>query len=289
MFMEVVSILQQEELLPVKCLGPTVCVAVMGRSHHAKARVFCYRLSIDCLEKEGLAGIGKKGVVVAAKALSDETIPENRAASLDLLEMILRKMNSDMQRLVRICGPSLSEKARQLLQERWSKMEQLEASDHSEIASRIFESPQTPRDQLSPFILREAESSTPDQPKGATGGAAALRARLLRIRENSKAYDTVEEPAIHDGSFEACGSVEPLDEATVFAMGMSCLNRIKSVDSPLTEEDSRLLECIETLKRFHAALSKQQHAAAGLSVMQLIGLRDIIAANLNETIECLIP
>jgi hypothetical protein len=77
----------------------------------------CY----ECVEKIGLSGIGKKGVLVAAKALSEEKLQENRTALLDLVELLLAKMNGDMQRFTRICGSSLSEKARSLLEERVKK------------------------------------------------------------------------------------------------------------------------------------------------------------------------
>jgi cytoskeleton-associated protein 5 len=74
----------------------------------------CY----ECVELVGLSGIGKKGTLAAAKALSTEKILENHNAFLDLMELILSKMNGDMQRFARICGSSLSPKARDLLEER---------------------------------------------------------------------------------------------------------------------------------------------------------------------------
>jgi hypothetical protein len=74
-----------------------------------------------CVESLGLSGIGKKGVLVAAKSLSEEKLPENRNGLLDLMELILPRMNGDMQRFVRICGPNLSDKARVLIEERLKK------------------------------------------------------------------------------------------------------------------------------------------------------------------------
>ena len=43
----------------------------------------------------------------------DDKVPR---PPLDLMEMILTKMNRDIQRLVRICGPSLSDNAKQFLE-----------------------------------------------------------------------------------------------------------------------------------------------------------------------------
>lgn len=89
-------------------------------SHHAKARALACHTCIACVEKTGLAAVGKKGVLSTAKLLSQET-RKYRDPPLDLMEMILSKMNGDIQRLTRICGPNLSEKAKQLLEERWRK------------------------------------------------------------------------------------------------------------------------------------------------------------------------
>lgn len=116
-YMEITALVESEELLPAKRLGSVVCVAMMDGSTHAKSRASACETCIACVEKIGLAGVGKKGVLSAAKLLSQEST-KYRGSVLDLMEVILSKMNGDMQRLVRICGPNLTEKARQLLQER---------------------------------------------------------------------------------------------------------------------------------------------------------------------------
>lgn len=302
---------QNENLLPVKTLGSTVCVAVMERTSHAKARVLCYHTAINCLENGGLAALGKKGVVVAARLLSEETIPENRAAALDLLEVVLSKMNGDMQRLARICGPNLEDKARQLLEERCAKKD---TPVHPKAHTSI---PESPRDKLPSFSLREgpretssryAAATSPPAAAGGhlqvaagnepsssvahgnatTGGAADLRARLMKIREKSTAYGSVAEEALLHESLDGATGVSPSrDVETVFNTGLAYLNEIVLVDALLSEEDSRLLECIDVLKRFHAALSKQQSPSAGLSVEDLVNLRDVVADHLNDTMESL--
>jgi len=313
MCMEIVSMNKLEELLSEKSIGSTVCVAVMERSPHAKARALASRMAFDCLEKEGLAGIGKKGVLVAAKSLSEETVAENKAASLDLLELVLSKMNGDVQRLERICGPSLSDKARQLLVERWSKRERKETGGHTGTPARSsptsWKSPapstlasasarnvaiasvdtDTPNiyDELPSFSLRTVsrDSASPSsQQDGTGGGAAALRARLMKIRENSKAFGPADETGQH---IFASASAESQDVESIFAEGVDSLRGILSEHAPLNEDNERLSECIETLKRFHAALSRQQSPVAGLSAMDLLRLRDVIGNHLNETIECL--
>jgi hypothetical protein len=92
----------------------------MDSSQHAKARVQACHSCVACLEKLGLAGLGKKGVLATAKLLSQETAVY-RAVALDLMEAILSKMNGDIQRLVKLCGPNLSDKARVLIEERWHR------------------------------------------------------------------------------------------------------------------------------------------------------------------------
>jgi hypothetical protein len=66
--------------------------------------------------------LGKKGLLVAAKTLSEETLPENRVAALDLMEAVLLKMDGDVEKLASICGTTyLSDKAAALVEERWRK------------------------------------------------------------------------------------------------------------------------------------------------------------------------
>ena len=42
--------------------------------------------------KIGFSGIGKKGVLAAAKALSEEKLQDNRTALLDLCELLVSRM-----------------------------------------------------------------------------------------------------------------------------------------------------------------------------------------------------
>lgn len=110
-----------ESFCPPQRLGPFVCVPVIEASSYPKARLMAARECFKCVEQIGLSGIGKKGTLAAANALSQEKMMENRTAYLDLLELLLSRMNGDMQRFVRICGSSLSGKARDMLEERVKK------------------------------------------------------------------------------------------------------------------------------------------------------------------------
>jgi hypothetical protein len=77
----IVEFLKKEELLPPKRLGSVVCIAVIERSLHAKARALACQICHDCIETIGLNGCGKKGVVAAAKAFSEEKVAEVRSES----------------------------------------------------------------------------------------------------------------------------------------------------------------------------------------------------------------
>lgn len=115
--------IKAEELLASKRLGPLVCVAVIEGSSTPKARLLACKECSYCVEKIGLSGIGKRGVLAFAKALSEEKLQENRNALVDLLVVLVSRMNGDMQRFTRICGSSLSGKARSLIEEQLAKGE----------------------------------------------------------------------------------------------------------------------------------------------------------------------
>jgi hypothetical protein len=64
-----------------------------------------------------LSGIREKGVLVAEK------LSKNKAAFLDLMALLVSRMNNDVQRLSKICGSSLSTTARTLVEEHIKKVE----------------------------------------------------------------------------------------------------------------------------------------------------------------------
>jgi cytoskeleton-associated protein 5 len=171
-FFDVIHILKNYQLVPAKVLGPSGCVIVFERSTHAKARALAYSLCMECINSAGLVGIGKKGVAAAAKLLSEEHIPENKNAVLGLLESILERMNGDMQRLARVCGPAFDNKSRDLLEERWKKRdERPPSSPPSKTATAVSSAsrhPATPEtvngapvlDELPALSLRDMSSSS---------------------------------------------------------------------------------------------------------------------------------
>jgi hypothetical protein len=349
-FLEIVAMLRSEAIMPSKRLGSVICVAIIERSVHAKARLLAYQIGSVCVDQVGLAGVGKKGVLATAKALSEETMAENRNAALDLMNAILSRMNGDTNRLVRICGPNLSDKARQHIEERWLKRETSQGPSNTPDRRTRLPLPSSSShhtsknqsnvgfyDELPALSLRntsyqdsfktnlrsvDADISTEDpfafslasrksplplgtstettraveKPKtnetdtdrvlraetDSVGAAATLRARLLKIREKGRlpddgiALNSLEQDIMNDGDASL---------ALEYSNGMLAVKNLFQQNVPVHEDNESLFLCVESLKKFHAALSKQQNSIAGLSPQQLVMLRQFIAKNVNETIE----
>ena len=86
----IVDVLKKEELLSTKKLGPVVCVAIIERSPHAKARALACQICHDCVVNTGLNGCGKRGVIAAAKLLSEEKVAEVSIESMVACHVIQR-------------------------------------------------------------------------------------------------------------------------------------------------------------------------------------------------------
>ncbi|GKY99911.1 hypothetical protein MPSEU_000944700 [Mayamaea pseudoterrestris] len=270
-FSDIEKLLQADQFVATKQFGSLVCVAVMESSSQAKARAHSCRLCLHCLDKEGLVSVGKKGVLVVAKSLSDETIPENRSLALDLMEQILTRMNGDFQKLTRICGPSLSTHGMQLLEERWVKRDQHATSlrghtpkrvttdeTHTELVvseTDLLVCAQTEADALP---ARKVSRSIPSE------ASAAFRARLQALRE----------PVDNVGHlYDDC---------------MLNLKTLMSMHPPLSESNTQILRTIDGLKLFHASLSAELTDVQGASVQDLKRLKEIIVKHSCETTEQLI-
>lgn len=181
LFDDLLLVVKAPDVLPAKRLGSVVAVNMIERASHAKVRLAACHDCSRCVDQLGLSGIGKKGVLVAAKALSEEKLSENRTACLDLMELILSRMNGDVSRLARICGSSLSGKARTLVEERWQKHRGAEASRPAEDSSVRRSRIPTPK------------KSSPTHLKGPTSGAPR-RTRL----GNSEATGATSNDILHD-------------------------------------------------------------------------------------------
>lgn len=324
------------------------CVLMMDSSQHAKARAQACHSCVQCLEKLGLAGLGKKGVLATAKLLSQETTVY-RAVALDLMEAILSKMNGDIQRLVKLCGPNLSDKARVLVEERCHRGS---AKEHLPSSGRIKSpvrrgkslSPQkSPSnknrepeifDELPRLSLREGGRDIPrssprrlhslednvderftfsfstrdipapcgpesnkawssDVDKNLStssgveprGAAAALRARLLKIRDKGKTSDsgdassdvTERNPGL---AIQESAAVVSID----FSSQMGNICALLNKKGPVEADDPQLESCVFAVKILHAGVARQENSKVGLSMSQLSEIRISLGANLDSTV-----
>ena len=394
---DLLVVVKAEDVLPTKRLGSVVAVAMLERASHAKARLAACHDCSRCVDQLGLSGIGKKGVLVAAKALSDEKQNENKQALLALMVEILSRMNGDVNRFARICGSSLSGKARHLVEEHWQEhkasggpprqaIEDISTSRRTRIPTPKKSSPPALKDTRShvskasqlgssastvlydelPALVLGRTKATESPPREAmhnarssaghssthlsrfnadsdslgslkfsasstlldrstnagissrlssaasqadsqpSGAAASLRARLLAIRERSKHPEGGEEASsapqnvtvhvqqpqiIEEPRGNAPTNLMPSsdnEESPDYVSGMSCISDLLSKPTPLEETDKDLDDGIEYLKKFHAALSKQQQTAvAGMNEDGRNMLRQTIADNVNSMVECL--
>lgn len=165
-----------ESFCPPQRLGPFVCVPVIESSSIPKARLMATKECFKCVEESGLSGIGKKGTLAVANGLSVDKIMENRSAYLDLMELLLSKMNGDMQRLARICGASLSSKARDLVEERAKKGEK--TSNFADVSSPSMSNNR----MTSPFKNKATPGKSPAKSLNTSFGAFGDELPALGLR-----------------------------------------------------------------------------------------------------------
>ena len=65
----------------------------------------------------------------------------------------------------------------------------------------------------------------------------------------------------------------------------TCIKVLINKTIPLEEADSDLICCIEVVKKFHAALSKQANAVDGFGANELLTLRKDLTGHVNDVIE----
>lgn len=354
--MDVIALIETEEVLQAKRLGPIVCVPLMERSLHSKTRLMGYQAGLVCVERIGLSGIGKKGVLVVAKCLSEESLPENRSAALELLNSILSRMNGDIARLSKICGSNLSDKARSMLEAFHQKhggkqvgttpndlsrqsmiptpthsrrlfqqgnanenttnitsSGELHLSDqlpalqlrygHSDL-NRNVATPTAKRNAGNPFAFslnapepvvtttyqdlthvsdasHAYEGPLDSEPEEASGAAATLRARLLKIREKNK----LTEPTDVRSRLIQDAEVLPYYGGRQFEAALDTIRELMESSTPVLESDPKLTACEKSLKLFHAALSGEPSVDVELTDLQLESLTRDFKSNTDVVVE----
>jgi hypothetical protein len=239
-------------VIPTKDFGACGCALVIDRSPHVKAKVLACQFASECVDNAGLAAIGKKGLLGAAKFLSEEP-SLHRNAALELLVRIATKMNNDVSKLSKICGTSLSDKGRKLLEDRAKINKNPARSEAAEAAATMNIASELPRlslRQTSPaskyalpnpgtteegaiddlFVFSSklsfesgvsyANTRSDDRPaavvQGSSSAAASLRARLMKIREKGVTGPVAasEMPEPSSKKVDSAGDYESSDTTT---------------------------------------------------------------------------
>lgn len=201
-----------------------ICVPLIEHSHQSKTRLLALHECRTCVENVGLSGLGKKGLLVTAKTLSKEHLPENRAAALDLIETVLAKMDGDVDKLASICGTEyLSDKGRAMIEERWKKHEGshqsmpqtgIQRKDRSRRQSRIpssraaFGASRTRQRATSP--IAERRHSDPDEADDGSG--EGLRDELPSFKLELDGFKTTSR-----GANRSAGSTAPVSGPFTFS------------------------------------------------------------------------
>ncbi len=121
-FMNLLALIRSSGLYPDDRYGPFICMLVLEKSPYPKARSTAAIECCNCIKSCGLKGIGKKGIGIVGKALSEENLTENRSTYLELVELVVQKLNGDTARFASLCGNgNLNDKTRRIIDERCGK------------------------------------------------------------------------------------------------------------------------------------------------------------------------
>jgi len=78
--------------------GQLICIPLLERSGTPKTRLIAMIECCSCVNAIGLSAVGKKGVLVVIRMVSEETLAENRNAALDVITAVIVKMNGDIKK-----------------------------------------------------------------------------------------------------------------------------------------------------------------------------------------------
>ena len=93
---------------------------IVEKSKSNSARSLAANECSSCVSVIGVGAIGRKGVIILARALSAEKLADIRNSYLDLFYNVVQAYG-DLDKLLLIAGDNLSDKARQMIFDRCSK------------------------------------------------------------------------------------------------------------------------------------------------------------------------
>jgi len=316
MLLDLLASLASDDIYPLVKYGSITCISVIESSTSPKTRVLAAHQCHSCVEKCGLIGIGKKGVQLVAKSLSNEKHTENRTAYLDLIEMIIQKMNGDINKYIKICGSStLSRRARELVEERWMRHKNAAASS----TTKMRPSTAQPRPTKSPTqgMLTLYKSISTSAIVSASELLHALPSLNLETATNGRSNDdaVLTSPSSNDrggpstfssktpeysssenktkaySSHSGTGVSAPLRERMrkiseqrqaekMFNAIMCDVDDLLSQPTPLGDKENISLIAVTGLSRIHASLTAHGTIQTETGQVVLDELRIIVKANL---------
>jgi hypothetical protein len=157
------------------------------------------------------------------------------------------------------------------------------------------------------YVGAVKEDPSTEEPLGA---AASLRARLLKIREKNnqtsnesnkapisvetaeKTLDSLlsdnEEPDLTAETPRNDPAETPLEVVReILDKSFASFHTLSEKQTPLLENDPDIMECTESLKTIHAAISQQPQLAVNLDARAVKELRKLISQRVNEIVGCL--
>jgi len=305
--------------------GSAICVNVIENSSNSKTRGIATRELQVCVQSSGLNAIGKKGILVTAKAFSEENLPENKAFYLDLIETVILKMNSDTNKYFKICGSSaLSGKARDAIGARMAKAstgtnEVRSTNSRQSLGSSAGRSrtsqPQTmtratpSEDNEGPFKFSYASNGDKIESPGgsmesraslsddmvnkreaSSGAAASLRERLRQIRDKH----AQEGDSSKDAGFRASPSNGQSSRSIIAPTTCPLYDEIVGAVETLLGEPTPLLEINDSftkalicLRQLHSSLSNNSNDSTGTDPALLKELRQYLHYKVPETVKLL--
>lgn len=174
-----------------KQYGTLICVKVLAKSPRAKSRLLAAKEIEKCLrDSVNLEPIGKPGLQVLAKALSNENLAENRGVYVSLFQVALEKMDGDLAKLFLFCKDYLSEYAKGLIQEKCSKRSV--TNQNSVQTSLRLHTPSRPSGGLRGSITTQYSEASPSiksseiQKRNLSRSSPAIKGDLHKRFERSK-------------------------------------------------------------------------------------------------------
>ena len=117
---DLLSFVRLKELYPLKQYGSNILMRIVEKSKSNSARSLAAAECSSCVSVIGVGAIGRKGVIILARALSAEKLADIRNSYLDLFYNVVQAYG-DLDKLLLIAGDNLTDKARQMIVDRCSK------------------------------------------------------------------------------------------------------------------------------------------------------------------------